>query len=65
MRGIKVRGIIDWRKGVTTTLMSAVLLTGVAVALSACDTVAGAGQDISAGGHALTRSADETKANAP
>jgi predicted small secreted protein len=61
----KLRRIKDLRKRVTTTLLGAVLLTGVAVALSGCDTVAGAGQDISAGGHALTRSADQTKANAP
>jgi entericidin B len=29
--------------------------------LSACNTVSGAGQDISAGGHAITNSADKAK----
>jgi len=57
-----MRRIIDWRKGVITTLLGAVVLTGAAVALSGCDAVAGAGQDISAGGHAITNKAEQVKA---
>lgn len=34
-------------------------LIGVAPLLGACNTTAGAGQDISAGGHAITHEADK------
>ena len=33
----------------------------VALALSACNTVAGAGKDVSSAGHAVTKSADQNK----
>lgn len=38
-----------------------VLLSGTAVALSACNTTAGAGKDVSATGHAVTNSAEKVK----
>lgn len=37
------------------------LLLAMAPLLSACNTTAGAGQDVSAAGRAVTRSADEVK----
>jgi predicted small secreted protein len=39
----------------------ALLLLSVAAALSACNTTAGAGQDVSAAGHAVTTTADKVK----
>jgi entericidin B len=36
-------------------------VTAGTATLSACNTVSGAGQDISAGGHAITNSADKAK----
>lgn len=44
-----------------TRLIALLLLAGAATALTACNTMSGAGQDISAGGHALTNSAEEHK----
>lgn len=41
------------------------VLMGSTVVLSACNTTAGAGQDVSATGHAITRSADDVKAKLP
>jgi len=58
-----MRQIIGSRQRIVSALLGVVLLAGVTVALSGCDAVAGAGQDISAGGHAITRSAEQTKAN--
>nr|WP_294531045.1 entericidin A/B family lipoprotein [uncultured Rhodopila sp.] len=37
------------------------LLSGATVLLSACNTTAGAGQDVSAAGHAVTDSAEKVK----
>lgn len=37
------------------------VLVGVAPLLGACNTTAGAGEDISATGHAITNSADRNK----
>jgi predicted small secreted protein len=39
----------------------AALLLGASVMLSACNTTAGAGQDVSAAGHAVTNTADQVK----
>jgi len=39
----------------------ALVLALFAVTLAACNTVAGAGQDISKGGHAITHSADKAE----
>jgi predicted small secreted protein len=40
-------------------VLTLLVLIGVAPILGACQTTAGAGQDISAGGKALTRSAEK------
>ena len=45
-----------------SVILALLALIGLAPLLSACHTTAGAGQDISATGHALTKSA---KANTP
>ncbi|MGO8917453.1 MAG: entericidin A/B family lipoprotein [Stellaceae bacterium] len=37
------------------------LLSGASVALSACNTTAGAGEDLSSAGHAITDSAERNK----
>jgi predicted small secreted protein len=37
------------------------VLIGAASALSACNTIAGAGEDTSAAGHAVTHTADDVK----
>ncbi len=44
-----------------TRPLLALLLLSVAAALSACNTTAGAGQDVSAAGHAVTTTADKVK----
>jgi entericidin B len=41
--------------------LAAILLVGTLTVLSACNTTAGAGQDLSATGHAVTNSADKVK----
>jgi entericidin B len=41
--------------------VAAVVLAGALTELSACNTTAGVGQDVSAAGHALTNSADKVK----
>lgn len=43
------------------TRMIAAILMLVGVALAGCNTVSGVGQDISAGGRAMTHSAEEAK----
>jgi predicted small secreted protein len=40
---------------------SVALLSGSGVLLSACNTTAGLGQDVSAAGHAVTNTADKVK----
>ncbi|MGO8918564.1 MAG: entericidin A/B family lipoprotein [Stellaceae bacterium] len=49
------------RKVVASGLLAIILLTGAAVSLSACNTTAGFGEDLSAAGHAVTNSADKVK----
>ena len=44
-----------------TSIFTAVLLLGAASLLTACNTVAGAGQDTAAAGHAVTNAADRNK----
>ncbi len=41
-----------------TTFFTVALMLGAATMLSACNTVAGAGQDVSSAGHAVTGAAD-------
>jgi predicted small secreted protein len=45
-------------KNIAIALVSLLVLSGAASMLSACNTTAGAGKDISATGRAITRSAD-------
>jgi predicted small secreted protein len=42
-------------------LLAAMILTGVGSLLSACNTVSGAGQDVSAVGRTVTTGAEQTK----
>jgi predicted small secreted protein len=49
------------RKDIAVVVLNLVLLSGAAALLSACNTTAGAGQDVSAVGHAVTNSADKVK----
>ncbi len=44
-----------------TAAFTAALLLGSASLLSACNTVAGAGQDVSSAGHAVTNGAETAK----
>lgn len=48
-------------KRITTIALFALMLTGAVSVLSACETMAGAGQDIQSGGKALEDSADRNK----
>ncbi len=43
------------------TVLALLILAAAAPLLSACNTVAGAGQDVSAGGAAVSRSATDVK----
>jgi predicted small secreted protein len=42
-------------------LLSILLLAATLLSLSACNTVAGVGQDLKAGGQAITNAADKSK----
>ncbi|MCC8394326.1 entericidin A/B family lipoprotein [Paraburkholderia sp. MMS20-SJTR3] len=44
-----------------TRLIAVLLLAGTAVLATGCNTMAGAGEDISKGGNALTNSAEKAK----
>ena len=44
-----------------TRLIAIVLATALASLLAACNTVEGAGQDVSATGHAISKAADKSK----
>jgi entericidin B len=48
-------------KRLAMTFLTLCLLTGAASVLSACNTTAGAGKDISAAGKAIDNSAEENK----
>jgi entericidin B len=49
------------RKTLVATLLSILLVSGAASVLSACNTTAGAGEDMSSAGHAITNSAEKNK----
>jgi entericidin B len=49
------------RMSIATGALTAILLVGTLTVLSACNTTAGAGQDLSATGHAVTNSAEKVK----
>jgi predicted small secreted protein len=46
---------------IVSAAFAAILLVASAAALSACNTVAGAGADVSTAGHAVTNAADSDK----
>lgn len=58
-------GFADIRRRSAAAIVTALLLAGAATMLSACNTLAGAGQDVSATGHAITGGADATKQAIP
>jgi entericidin B len=49
------------KRSFAATMATMMLLAGAAVALSACNTTAGAGKDVSATGKAVTNTADDVK----
>jgi entericidin B len=49
------------RRNLTAVLLTLLVLSGAASLLGACNTTAGAGEDISSAGHALTGSAERNK----
>ncbi len=49
------------RGQIAAILLNLVLLSGVIGCLTACNTTAGVGQDVSAAGHAVTNSAEKVK----
>jgi entericidin B len=49
------------KRRVLAAFLSVSMLTGAALALSACNTTAGLGQDVSNTGHAVTNSAEKVK----
>lgn len=50
-----------FRKSAARALLALVMLGGAATALSACNTAAGFGEDMSAAGHAITGSTEPSK----
>jgi predicted small secreted protein len=48
-------------KGLVIIVLNLVMLSGATALLSACNTTAGVGQDVSAAGHAVTNSAEKVK----
>jgi predicted small secreted protein len=50
------------RRNLAIVLLNLVLLSGATALLSACNTTAGAGKDVSATGRAVTDSAEKVKA---
>jgi entericidin B len=49
------------RTGITSTMLTVIVLAWSAMGLAACNTTAGVGQDVSATGHAVTNSAEKVK----
>lgn len=49
------------RMGIAGSMLVTFLLAGTAILLTACNTTAGVGQDVSAAGHAVTNSAEKVK----
>ncbi|WP_181441996.1 entericidin A/B family lipoprotein [Swingsia samuiensis] len=50
------------KKSIVRVALSLTLLAGASAALSACNTISGAGKDVSSAGHGVSRGADDTKA---
>jgi predicted small secreted protein len=49
------------RKALARGFVALILLSGAATALSACNTTEGVGKDMSAGGNAISNSAEKNK----
>ena len=49
------------RRGLFSALLSVFVLAGTVIALGACNTTAGLGEDVSATGKAVTKGADKVK----
>ena len=58
-------GLRDNRRRLAVAMVTAFVLAGAASILSACNTTAGVGEDISATGHAITGGAEKTKQAMP
>ncbi|HEY2133181.1 MAG TPA: entericidin A/B family lipoprotein [Acetobacteraceae bacterium] len=50
-----------FRRGIAGILATILLLAGAAASLSACNTTAGVGKDVSATGNAVTNTAEKAK----
>lgn len=53
--------LTSFRRRTATMLLTLLVLGAVGMTVSACNTTAGAGQDLSATGHAVTNSAQKVK----
>jgi predicted small secreted protein len=53
--------MIKFREAAAKVALGALLLCGALTMLTACNTAAGVGQDVSAAGRAVTNSADKVK----
>jgi len=53
--------MIEFPAGVAKVVLAIFLLAGAMTMLTACNTTAGVGQDVSAAGRAVTNSADKVK----
>jgi predicted small secreted protein len=56
----RTRGIV-MRHNISKALIGVVLLAAASTFLASCNTVAGAGKDVSSAGHAVTDTADDVK----
>jgi predicted small secreted protein len=59
--GIRMNSHHALCRGVARMLLAVMLLAGASVLLSACNTTAGAGRDVSDVGHAVTHDAEQSK----
>ena len=53
-----MRKLVNVKRSVASALLTLAVLWGAAAALSACNTVRGFGEDMSAAGHAITGSSE-------
>jgi entericidin B len=58
---MKVRVIDPWRDQAGRFGLAALLLLGLAIGLSGCNTISGAGEDVSAAGEAMSDTAEDVK----
>ncbi len=56
-----MKKLSDIRRSIAKMLLASLLLAGATITLSACNTTAGAGEDLSATGHAVTHGAEKVK----